>query len=180
MKAFKKMATMFMAVLMICSLTANAMAAEAGEMTPNCNAAELVSVEHDADGTEIAVYECELTPEATADGDYGIMPLSLDQTFTMGSTHRGGDRTYSGNKLQISVKITDANGNAVDNRVSVQLHDYNHSYALFSANVNADGGMKTESGISITPGRTYYFYYQVLSGASRTLKVRMIITDYNG
>lgn len=180
MKVFKKVATMFLAVLMLMSsLTANAMAVEPGDDLPAANTAKLVSMEYNADGTRTATYEVAV-PQTSATGDYGIMPLAIDQTFTMTSSHRGGDRTYSGNKLQFSVSITDANGNAVDNTVSVQLHDYNHSYALISANVTANGSMKTESDISITPGRTYYFYYKVLSGASRTLKVRMIIRDYNG
>lgn len=181
MSILKKIATMFLTVLMIVSsMTVNTMAAEQGEDVPDFDATELVSVEYNADGTRTEVYEFDVMQVSTANGDYGIMPLSVDQTFNMGSSHRGGDRTYAGNKLQFSVKITDANGNAVDNFVSVQLHDYNHSYALVNSSVKADGRMKTESDISITPGRTYYFYYQVLSGASRTLKVRMIIRDYNG
>lgn len=177
----KKIATIFLAVLMtVSSMTVNTMAAEQGEDVPNFNAAELVSVEYNADGTRTEVYEFDVMQLSTSSGDYGIMPLSVDQSFNMGSSHRGGDRTYAGNKLQFSVKITDVNGNAVDNFVSVELHDYNHSYALVNSNVKADGSMITVSDISITPGRTYYFYYKVSSGASRTLKVRMIIRDYNG
>ena len=179
MKVFKKITTMFMAALMLCSLTANAMAAEAGEMMSAYEAVELVETECDANGNEIAVYEFELMPESVADGGYGIMPLFLAQTFTVGYTNRGGDRTYSGNKLKFSVTVTDQNGNAVDNWVSVQLHDYNHIDALTGISVYANGGTTTSSEISITPGRVYYFKYTRTSGASRTLKVRMRITDYN-
>lgn len=180
MKVFKKIATMFLAVLMLMSsLTANAMAVELSEVSPSTNTAKLVSVEYGTDGSKTATYEFDV-PQTSAEGDYGIMPLTIDQTFNMTSSHRGGDRTYSGNKLSISTEITGANGNAVDNTVSVQLHDYNHSYALFSANLPADGRLRTYQDISITAGRTYYFYYKVLSGTSRTLKVRMIIQDYKG
>lgn len=179
MKVFKKMTIMFMAFLMLYSLTANAMAAEVGETMPTYEVVELVGTECDADGNEMAVYEFEVTPETIADGDYGIMPLSLDQSFTMGYTHRGGDRTYSGNKLRFSATVTDQNGNAVDNWVSVQLYDYNHTGALTGISVYANGGTTTSSEISITPGRVYYFKYTRTSGASRTLKVHMRITDYN-
>jgi len=181
MKFFKNVTMVLMAVIMtICSIPMVAMAAELGEDKPNVlDAAELVGVEYDEDGRRTEVYEIDIAQEAAADGEYGIMPLSLDQSFTMGASHRGADRTYSGTKLQYAVTVTDQYGNAVDNRISVKLYDYNHSFALSNTNVSADGSTTVIPGISIVPGRVYYFQYSRTAGASRTLKVRMRITDYN-
>lgn len=177
MKFFKNFIAVLMAMLLsVGSVPMMAMAAEVGDnTTKQFEAVELVEVEYDEDGRKTEVYEFDIVQE----GEYGIMPYSLDQSFTMGSYHRGADRSYSGRKLQYSVTVTDVNGNAVDNMIAVDLHDYNHSYGISGVNVKADGATITIPNISITPGRLYYFEYTRISGASRTLKVRMRITDYN-
>lgn len=177
MKFFKNFTVVLMAMLLsVESVPMMAMAAEVDDnTTKQFEAAELVEVEHDEDGRKTEVYEFDIVQE----GEYGIMPLSLDQSFTMGSYHRGADRSYSGSKLQYAVTVTDVNGYAVDNMISVELHDYNHSYALSTLNVKADGSTVAIPNIPITPGSLYYFEYSRISGASRTLKVRMRITDYN-
>ncbi len=181
MKFLKNISMVLMAMVMaVCSIPTVAMAAEVGDVMPNpAETAELVGVEYNEDGSRTEVYEFNVTQTTAANGDYGIMPLSLDQSFTMGASHRGGDRSYSGSKLRFSVTVTDQNGNAVDNWVAVELHDYNHASAITGTSVYANGGTTTISEISITPGRLYYFTYARTSGASRTLKVRMRITDYN-
>lgn len=127
------------------------------------------------------VYEFEVTPNmVTSDGIIALSTFSLDvdQTFTFSGSHRGGDRTYSGNKLRYAITITDANGNAVDNTVSISLYDYNHSYALKYHNLKADGSTTVIYDVPITSGRTYYFKYARTSGTSRTLKVHMQIWSY--
>lgn len=115
----------------------------------------------------------------TIDGEAAIASISnLDQTFTMTSSHRGGDRKYSGNRLQYSVTVTDVNGNSVNNAISVRLYDYNNSSPITDTQVAADGVRRTWK-VSITPNRTYYFKYVRTSGANRTLKVHMQIKSYN-
>ncbi len=127
------------------------------------------------------VYEFDVPQDEVAQN--GIMPLStflleVDQTFTMNSSHRGGDRAYSGNKMQYAITITDEYGNPVDNTVSIRLYDYNHTYSLKYHNLKADGSTTVISNVSITAGRIYYFKYAVTSGASRNLKVHMRIWSY--
>ncbi len=180
MKSFKRLISALVAgTMMICSFAIPTFACEAEE-NEMLNIAEVVNVEYGENGETITTYEMEITPEMAADGDYGIMPLAdIDQTFTMTTSHRGADRTYSGNYLKYSVTVTDSNGNAVANTISVQLKDYNHSYPLVDSRVDADGSTNTFSKISITPGRVYYFYYVLTSGTTRTLRVRMQITSYS-
>lgn len=179
MKLLKVLSSSLLATtLAFCSIIMPAYAAEENENVSLLEKAEFIGTEYTDDGTKITTYEAEINPE-DFNNPSGIVALSLDQSFTMTSSHRGGDRTYSGNYLQYSVTVTDTNGNAVDNTVSVKLYDYNHSYALSNTSVKADGSTTTVRNVSITPGRVYYFKYARTSGASRTLKVRMRITDYN-
>lgn len=165
MKKFKRFTVLMLSILMLisCMMSITAFAAET-EISQN---------------EETTVYEWEITPDMVSkDGNIAI-PLAIDQSFTMTTSHRGGDRTYSGNYLRYAVTITDANGNPVDNKVSVQLHDYNHSYALIDHIVPADGATYVKSNISIVSGRMYYFYYSLSTGTTRTLKIRMQITSYS-
>lgn len=180
MKIFKRIISALVAgTLMMCSFSIPTFAAET-EVTGVVPVAEVVSVEEGKNGEVITTYEMEVTPEMAAEGNVGIMPCAdIDQSFTMTTSHRGGDRTYSGEYLRYSVTITDANGNAVDNTVSVQLWDYNHSYALKETSVDADGMTVTKNGVDITPNRMYYFKYVLTYGTTRTLRVRMQITSYS-
>ena len=103
--------------------------------------------------------------------EIAITSSTVNQTFTMGSYHRGGDRAYSTNRLYVRVVITDANGNPVDNTVDIVLKNYNGNEVDWF--VSADGNMHTKT-YNIVAGRVYYFeYYR--SGTARTLKVHMII-----
>lgn len=156
------------AVMSLCSLSTNAFAAETHEFTAPSSLEE-------------TVYEFDVTPDMI--NQDGIIPLStssleVDQTFTMTSSHRGGDRSYSKNKLQYAITITDANGNAVDNTVAIRLYDYNHTYSLKYHNLKADGSTTVIYDVPITAGRLYYFTYTKSSGTTRTLKVRMQIWSY--
>lgn len=110
-----------------------------------------------------------------ADEGYIAVPASIiNQTFSMTTTHRGADRTYSASTLRFSVTITDSNGNACNSVVAVELHDYNQSTPISTAIIGADGGTYGHT-VPITPGRVYYFYYRKTAGDSRTLSVNMII-----
>lgn len=180
MKGFKRFTSMLLAGTMMLASTAVQASAIENEVSVIPATAEIVDVQTGENGETITTYEMEITPEMVANGDYGIMPCAdIDQTFSMTTSHRGADRTYSGNYLQYSVTVTDVNGNAVDNIISVQLRDYNHTYALTDTRVTADGFTVTKSQISITPGRVYYFKYVLTSGITRTLRVRMRITSYS-
>ncbi len=98
---------------------------------------------------------------------------TIDNTFTMGSTHRGADRSYSTNKLYVRAIITDTNGNPVDNDVIISLNDYNGNTAMWKVSANGEVHGMTFNGL--TPNHIYYFYYTRM-GTARDLKVRMIIT----
>lgn len=124
---------------------------------------------------EPILYSYEVTSDMLEEGV--AVPFAIDQTFTMTTTHRGADRTYSGNTLRYAVTITDANGNAVDNQVRVDLHDYNSSVALQSCGIDADGYTHVFD-VSITSGRVYYFKYTKIAGTTRTLRVNMYIYAY--
>lgn len=110
--------------------------------------------------------------------DSGIMLLSVDQTFTFTSYHRGSNRTYSGSYLDFTATITDSSGNATSSVVTINL--YNSSGTLVkSVSVSADGNSHKTSNVSITSGGTYYFTYTVSSGSTTTLKIRMVISDHS-
>lgn len=180
MTIFRKVSMLIMvAIIAITSISSTSFAATKSNIEfdqyPDY---ELIDVTYDEEGRRTETYEFDLAENAITE-DNGILLLSVNQTFTFTGTHRGADRTYSGNYLQYTIKITDSNGNSVDNTVLVELYDYNHTNPLSSTSVSANGSSTVVSGISITSGRTYYFYYTTTSGTSRALKVQMSITDYS-
>lgn len=180
MKFFKRLTATMVATIMTIGSTALQASAVENEEIAVPAMAEIVDVQECEDGGIVTTYEFEVTPEMAAEGDYGIMPCAdVDQTFTMTTSHRGGDRQYSGEYLRYSVTVTDSNGNYADNTISVQLWDYNHSYALTDTRVDADGLTVTRNGIDIVPNRMYYFKYVLTYGSTRTLRVRMQITSYS-
>lgn len=167
MKLIKKVIAIALALTVILSMGSMPMLTYAADVTDDCNQVEVI--ENDGE----VIYDEEITIDSTL-----ASISSLDQTFTMTTYHRGADRKYTGNRLQYSITVTDANGNAVNNAISVRLYDYNHSYALADTQVDADGSRTTLT-VSITPNRTYYFKYVLTYGTTRTLKVRMQIKSYN-
>ena len=120
----------------------------------------------------------ELQPGETIDIDDVISTLStssgVDQTFNIGSYHRGGDRSYSTSHLRFKVTITDTNGNATSDNVTITLKDYNMNTQSWT--IAANGTTSIRNGISIVAGRLYYFTYT--NSGSKTLKVHMVITPY--
>lgn len=179
MKFFKRLtATMVAAIMTIGSTALQASAVENEEIAVPAMA-EIVDVQECEDGGIVTTYEMEVTSEMVAEGGIAVASTSLDQSFNMTTSHRGADRTYPDNYLSYSITVTDANGNAVDNIISVQLWDYNHNYALKDTRVTANGSTTTIPQVSITANRTYYFKYVLTSGTVRTLRVRMQIYSYS-
>ena len=159
MNKFKRIFCFILAALM--AVPCFGMTASAAEVTP-------------AEDTNLT-YDFEITSDMPDEG-YVVMPLGIDvdQTFTMTSTHRGADRSYAGTTLGYAVTITNADGNATDCVVVVELHDYNQPTAIQASAVNADGSLNYFT-CPITANRLYYFYYRKVSGTSTTLRVHMRI-----
>ena len=99
---------------------------------------------------------------------------TIDQTFTMGSYHRGADRTYSTSHLRFMITITDTNGNPTSSSLSLTFRDYNGNGMGWL--LDADGSTFSKNNISIVPGRVYYFTYT--NNGSQNLRVHMVITSY--
>lgn len=162
MKTFKRFSTLMLAILMvICSVSTTAFAAEADVTTGS------------DDAGSATVVEFEITPEmVNADGT-GIMPMSINQTFNVTGSHTGSTRTYYSSTLSYQITVTDVNGNPAGNILSVQLYDSSNSlineYQLWA------NGQTSWNNIPISYGAAYYFKYVLAYGDMRTLKVHMII-----
>lgn len=164
----KKVSTLIMALVMALSTMATVpvMAAEAQP------ADESVSTVSETE------YVMDLAPGESVDLESMLETAStrstIDQTFTMGSYHRGADRTYSTSHLRFIITITDTNGNPTSSTLSLGFQDYNGNSAgwLF----NADGSTYSQNNISIVAGRVYYFTYY--NNGSQNLRVNMVIISY--
>ena len=99
---------------------------------------------------------------------------TIDQTFTMGSYHRGADRTYSNSHLRFMITITDTNGNPTSSTLSLTFRDYNGN--AISWLLDADGSTFSKNNIPIVAGRVYYFTYT--NNGSQNLQVNMVIISY--
>lgn len=99
---------------------------------------------------------------------------TIDQTFTMGSYHRGADRTYSTSHLRFMITITDTNGNPTSSSLSLTFQDYNGNGMGWL--LDADGSTYSQNNISIVAGRVYYFTYR--NNGSQNLRVNMVIISY--
>lgn len=148
-------------------------------MTVSCFGMTAVYATAEVSETYTQTLDFEITSESGSEDGYIVMPRAIDQTFTMTSYHRGADRTYSGSYLTYSVSITDADGNACDNLVKIELFDYNNASARHTSGVQANGNVYGYANIPITSGRVYYFKYTVTSGATRSLRVHMQINSHN-
>ena len=103
--------------------------------------------------------------------EYSVNAL-IDDTFTMGATHRGADRTYSTDSLYVRAQITDTSGNAISGgSVTITLKDYNGNATLWSVPANGKIYGKT---FYIVPNRVYYFTY-VRVGTDKTLLLHIWI-----
>lgn len=179
MKGLKRLTSMLIAGVMMLASTAIQASAIENEGTAIPATAEIIDVQTGENGETITTYEMEVTPEMAANGGVAVASTTLDQSFNMTTSHRGADRKYPDNYLSYSITVTDVNGNAVNNTISVQLWDYNHGYALVDTRVDADGSTTTLPRVSITANRTYYFKYVLTAGTTRTLRVRMQIYSYS-
>lgn len=96
----------------------------------------------------------------------------IDDTFTMGQSHIGANRTYSTSSLYVRAQITDTSGNPVSGgSVTIAIND---NYGNFTAwSVPANGNMYGKT-FYIVAGRVYYFTYGRV-GTSKTLKLRILI-----
>lgn len=167
----KKCSVLFLAMIMTMLSVMPAMAAEP-ETTQETEAIEIDS------GYEVYEEEFILEPGDSINEDdinSAVSTLStIDQTFTMGSYHRGADRTYSTSHLKFMITITDTSGNATSSTVSLGFQDYNGNSMGWL--ISADGSTFSKNAISIVAGRTYYFTYT--NNGSQNLKVHMVITSY--
>ena len=108
---------------------------------------------------------------APKEPEYSVNAL-VDDTFTMGQSHRGADRTYSTTSLYVRAQITDTSGNPVSGgSVTITLKDYYGNATLWS--VPADGTTYIKT-FHIVSGRTYYFTYGRV-GTDKQLKLHVWI-----
>ena len=164
-QTFKKLqAVLVAAVLAFCGFTTTAFAAEE-QSAINVDMTE----EHGS-------YEFDITPDMVDEnGMVAISKGSIDQSWNFTHTHQGSNRTYSSSSISFSAKITDSNGNAVGDQISIDLKESNGvTHGHYTA--YADGTWYGNNNIPIVSGDTYYFYYTNESSSSRTMKIRMIIT----
>lgn len=166
----KKGTTLIMSMIMAFSMMSGVpvMAAEA-------QSDEKTSIETSDAATE---YVMDVQPGESV--DLGSMvtraadAYDVDQTFTMGSYHRGGDRSYSGSHLRFMITITDTNGNATSSTLSLGFQDYNGN--VMGWLLNANGSTFSKNNIPIVAGRVYYFTYT--NNGSQNLRVHMVIDAY--
>lgn len=114
-----------------------------------------------------------------SNGEISLMATSnVDDTFNVYLDHTGSSRTYSGNYIRYTIKVTDANGNPVNNILAVRLYDSRGSLKC-EGQFWADGSISAVQDIPISSGTSYYFKYLLAYGTARTLRVHMTITSYN-
>lgn len=159
---FKKTIAFVLAmVMMTCTFSATAFAAESEEQIE-----------------EVTVYECdfEITPEM---GEKAVLlsTSAVDNTFTVTGEHTGSTRTYSGSRMRYVITITDSNGRRADNILAVRLYDTNNTLKC-EDQFWADGSSKVIQDIPLTGNKTYYFKYLLAYGTVRPLKVHMVISTY--
>lgn len=166
----KKGTTLIMSLIMAFGVMSGVpvMAAEA-------QPSEDTSIEKTDAATE---FEMEVQPGESVDLGSMLATTStsstIDQTFTMGSYHRGADRSYSDSHLRFAITITDTNGNPTSSTLSLGFQDYNGNSRGWL--LNADGSTFSQNNISIVAGRVYYFTYY--NNGSQTLRVNMVIISY--
>ncbi len=167
---FKKGTTLIMSLIMAFGVMSGVpvMAAEA-------QPSEDTSIEKTDAATE---FEMEVQPGESVDlGDAisrAATAYEVDQTFTMGSYHRGADRSYSASHLRFMITITDTNGNPTSSTLSLGFQDYNGNSRGWL--LDADGSTFSQNNMSIVSGRVYYFTYY--NNGSTNLRVHMVIDAY--
>lgn len=161
MKIFKRIQVMFLALVM-CLGTVGGTTAFAAEIPEET----------------VETVEFEITPNKNT-GEVSLMATSnVDDTFNVYLEHTGSSRTYSGKYIRYTIKVTDANGNPVDNILAVRLYDSSNSIRRENQ-FRADGSISAVQDIPVSSGSSYYFKYLLAYGTARTLRVHMTITSYN-
>lgn len=127
----------------------------------------------------VETVEFEITPNENT-GEVSLMSTSnVDDTFNVYLSHTGSSRTYSGRYIRYTIKITDTNGNPVDNILAVQFLDSATNTLRRENQFWADGSISAVQDIPVSSGHSYYFKYLLAYGTARTLRIRMTITSYN-
>ena len=126
----------------------------------------------------VETIEFEITP-SESNREVSLMATSnVNDTFNVYLEHTGSSRTYSGRYIRYTIKVTDSNGNPVDNILAVRLYDSSNSIRRENQ-FRADGSISAVQDIPVSSGTSYYFKYLLAYGTARTLRVHMTITSYN-
>ncbi len=159
MKTFKHFSTLMLVVAMlICSVNTTAFAAE-----------------NNAVPESATVMEFEITPEMMSMAKPVTPSDPVNEPFNVTGEHTGSSRIYYGNTVKYLIRITDTNGNPVDNMFAVKL--YNSSNVLVhEGQMWADGLYHEFLNIPISYGQTYYFKYALAYGNLRTVRIHMQIS----
>ncbi len=179
MKNLKRIQAFFFAMVMaIFSTGTTAFAAEPNNETTIIDS-NIIDITYNDDGSVETTYEFEITPDKVDENGIALLSADVDQTFTMTAPYRGSSRSYRGNKLNISVSATDANGNAVNTILAVQLHEHYSEDLLCEVQCSANGQPSHLYDFNITSGKLYYFQYLIAYGTQKTLRVHMVVTSHN-
>lgn len=179
MKTLTRIYAMIMA--MVLALFSTGTVAFAAEPTNETNIIEsnIVDVTYNDDGSIETTYEFEITPDKVNENGIALLSADVDQTFTMTAPYRGSSRSYSGNKLNISISATDPNGNVVNAILATRLCDHTSEEVLREIQCSANGQPVHLYNFNITSGKLYYFQYLIAYGSQKTLKVHMVVTSHN-
>ena len=179
MKTLTRIYAIIMA--MVLALFSTGTVALAAEPTNEANIIEsnIVDVTYNDDGSKETTYEFEITPDKVNENGIALLSADVDQTFTITAPYRGSSRTYAGNKLNVSVSATDANGNAVNTILAVQLCDHNSGESLREIQCSANGQPSHLYNYDIISGKLYYFQYLIAYGSQRTVRIHMVVTSHN-
>lgn len=161
MKSFKRIQVLLLALLM-CFGTVGGTTAFAAEVPEET----------------VETYEFEISPSENT-GEVSLMATSnVNDTFNVYIQHTGSSRTYSGKYIRYTIKVTDTNGNPVDNILAVRLYDSSNTLKRENQ-FWADGSISAVQDIPVSSSSSYYFKYLLAYGTTRTLRVQMTITSYN-
>lgn len=159
MKTFKRFSTlMLVAIMLICSVNTTAFAAENNTLPES--------------GT---VMEFEITPEMMSMAKPVTPSDPVNNEFYVTGEHTGSSRIYYGNILKYRIRITDTNGNPVDNMFSIKLYDSSNTL-IREDQMWANNGAYHEYEFPISYGQIYYFKYALAYGNLRTVKIHMYIS----
>lgn len=170
MKSIKRLGALLLtALLTISTINTPVFAAEAvpAQETASSNSAQQ-QVVYD--------YEFEITPDMVGEDGSVIIPLSagsVDQTFTMTTTHTGSTRTYYGNYLAYGATLSGAPGNIL------ALQFYHSSGTKIDEKQYWCNGVYQHGYIPITSGNSYYIKYVLAYGTPTPITVHMTLMGVN-